>query len=98
MQQFHQALLPLEESRPSIEILLDLARGLDQNLVYQSSEDLFMEWCGKQYHELDDYGEIREGFQAKPPSRNGKETGIRKRGTIETFPLVSFVVDSPLFA
>lgn len=58
VQRFHQALLPLGESRPDIEILLELAGKLDLPLVYASAEDLFMEWSGKSYAELDELGEL----------------------------------------
>ena len=67
VQQFHQAFLPLSEARAGLEILLDLARGLEQDLVYKSAEDLFMEWFGKQYHELDEFGEFLPGSGPTPP-------------------------------
>ncbi|MBI4447256.1 MAG: (2Fe-2S)-binding protein [Acidobacteria bacterium] len=57
IQRFKQALLPLEDSRPDVEILIDLARRLGYPLVYLTPEDLFMEWRGKSYDDLGAFGE-----------------------------------------
>lgn len=58
VQRFQAAFDPIDEAREDIAILLDLARRLDLQMVYQSAEDLFMEWFGKQYHELHEHGEF----------------------------------------
>lgn len=58
VQRFRQALFPLEESRQDLEILKEIAERLDQRLVYQSPEDVFMEWQGISYEELDEYGQV----------------------------------------
>lgn len=58
VQRFHQALQPLGDARPAVDILLHLAKRLEQDFVYRDAEDLFMEWFGKQYGDLDPHGEM----------------------------------------
>ena len=58
VQHFAQALLPLGESRPDLEILCDLAQRLGHALFYPEPEDLFSEWRGRSYQDLGEFGEI----------------------------------------
>lgn len=61
IQHFSPALAPLAESRPDTQILMELATRLDSPLAYSGAEDLFLEWRGKTYRELEPYGEVMEG-------------------------------------
>jgi NADH-quinone oxidoreductase subunit G len=58
VQRFAQALPPLGESRPDLEILCDLAQRLDHALYYPEPEDLFSEWRGGSYQDLGEFGEV----------------------------------------
>jgi NADH-quinone oxidoreductase subunit G len=58
VQHFRQAFLPLADSRADHEILIQVAQELEYPLVYLTAEDLFMEWFGKAYEELDEFGEM----------------------------------------
>lgn len=60
IQRFQQALLPLAESRPGTDILLDVAERLGHPLPYRTPEDLFLEWQGKTYSDIDEYGILIE--------------------------------------
>lgn len=57
IQRFEKAVEPLEESRPDVDILLDLAEKLGRPLPYASAEELFVEWRGKGWDQLEEYGE-----------------------------------------
>ncbi|MGH9340394.1 MAG: molybdopterin-dependent oxidoreductase [Acidobacteriota bacterium] len=58
IQRFQQALLPTEEASPDNEVLTRLALKLGHQLVYLTAEDLFMEWQGKSYEEMNEFGEM----------------------------------------
>ncbi|HSR49631.1 MAG TPA: molybdopterin-dependent oxidoreductase [Acidobacteriota bacterium] len=70
VQRFKAALQPLDESRRDVDILLDLAQRLGQQLVYNNAEDLFMEWFGMTYQDMNPQGENIEnrGGSMPPPS------------------------------
>ncbi len=57
IQRFQRAVEPLEESRADIQILTDLAGMLGHPLPHVCAEDVFLEWQGKAYAEMDEYGE-----------------------------------------
>jgi NADH-quinone oxidoreductase subunit G len=60
IQRIKKAVPPLEEALPDSAILTRLAERLDYPLVYSAPEDIFMEWRGKTYTELHEYGEMLE--------------------------------------
>ena len=60
LQRFRQAFLPLSESKADIEILTALAQKLGYPLAYLSAEDVFREWSGRPYGELEAFGELME--------------------------------------
>jgi len=60
LQRYQQAFLPLSESKADVEILTGLAQKLGYPLPYLSSEDVFMEWSGSSYGELEEFGELIE--------------------------------------
>jgi NADH-quinone oxidoreductase subunit G len=58
IQRFCPAVPPLEESKTDFEILSLLAEKLGYPLVYNHPNDLFLEWRGKSYEEMDGFGEL----------------------------------------
>ncbi len=58
IQRFCRAVPPFEESKTDFEILSLLAEKLEYPLVYNHPADLFMEWRGKSYAEMDGFGEV----------------------------------------
>ncbi|HXK61758.1 MAG TPA: molybdopterin-dependent oxidoreductase, partial [Acidobacteriota bacterium] len=58
IQRFRRAVPPLEESKTDFEILSLLAERLEYPLVYSDPGDLYMEWRGQSYEEMDPYGEM----------------------------------------
>ncbi|MDA2929620.1 molybdopterin-dependent oxidoreductase [Acidobacteria bacterium AH-259-O06] len=58
VQRFQQAFLPLSEAKADSEILTVLAEKLEYPLVYLTAEDIFMEWYGKPYEGLEEFGEM----------------------------------------
>jgi len=60
LQRYQQAFLPLSESKADVEILTGLAQELGYPLPYLSAEDVFMEWSGSSYGELEEFGELIE--------------------------------------
>jgi NADH-quinone oxidoreductase subunit G len=61
LQQFQQALLPLSESKADIEILRTLAQKLEVPLAYLDAEEIFKEWSGRTFQELEEFGELVNG-------------------------------------
>ena len=61
LQRFQQALLPLSESKNDIEILRTLAQKLEYPLAYLDAEEIFKEWRGRAYQELEEFGELLNG-------------------------------------
>ena len=61
LQRFQQALLPLSESKSDIEILRTLAQKLEYPLAYLDAEEIFKEWRGRTYQELEEFGELLNG-------------------------------------
>ena len=61
LQRFQQALLPLSESTSDIEILSTLARKLGYPVTYLDAEEIFREWWGRTYQELEEFGELLNG-------------------------------------
>ncbi len=57
LQRFQQAFLPIADSRSDHKILLQLAKDLEYPLDYETPEELFIEWYGKPYEQLDEFGE-----------------------------------------
>jgi NADH-quinone oxidoreductase subunit G len=66
IQRFYKALEPLGESRAGCEVLISLAEKLEAPLPYSGPEDLFMEWRGESWAELDDFGEMLEAPAQTP--------------------------------
>jgi NADH-quinone oxidoreductase subunit G len=60
VQRFCRAIPPLEEAKTDFEILNLLADKLDYPFVYNGPEDLYMEWRGQSYEEMDGFGEPLE--------------------------------------
>jgi NADH-quinone oxidoreductase subunit G len=58
IQRFEQVFLPLSESKSGIEIMTLLARRLKYEWPYTDSSDVFLEWHGKAYDDLEDFGEL----------------------------------------
>lgn len=58
IQRFEQAFLPLSESRSGVEIMALLAQRLKYEWPHAGPADVFMEWHGKSYQELEDFGEL----------------------------------------
>ncbi len=58
VQRFEKAFEPLEESRNDVEVLLDLAGRLGGPMEYLDAEDVFREWFGKTYEEVEIHGEV----------------------------------------
>lgn len=56
VQRFHQAFLPLEESRSDIEILVELASRLEVKLEENTADKALKAWLGLELDEVDDYG------------------------------------------
>ena len=77
VQHFAQALPPLGESRPDLEILCDLAQRLGHALFYPEPEDLFSEWRGRSYRDL---GRVRGG----PRLEWRRLTGALQANTMST--------------
>ena len=61
LRQFQQALLPLSESKADIEILRTLAQKLEVPLAYLDAEEIFKEWSGRTFQELEEFGELVNG-------------------------------------
>ena len=61
LQRFQQALLPLSESKSDIEILRTLAQKLEHSLAYLDAEEVFREWRGRSYQELEEFGALLNG-------------------------------------
>ena len=57
LQRFQQAFLPIADSRSDHKILMQLAKDLEYPLDYETPEKLFIEWYGKPYEQLDEFGE-----------------------------------------
>jgi NADH-quinone oxidoreductase subunit G len=57
IQRFSRAVPPLEESKTDFEILNLLADKLDYPFLYNTPEDLYREWRGQTYDEMDGFGE-----------------------------------------
>jgi NADH-quinone oxidoreductase subunit G len=58
IQHFEQAFLPLSESKSGIEIMTLLAQRMKYEWPYTGPADAFLEWHGKSYQELEDFGEL----------------------------------------
>jgi hypothetical protein len=50
--------LPLSESKSGIEIMTLLAQRMKYEWPYTGPADAFLEWHGKSYQELEDFGEL----------------------------------------
>ncbi|MEE8350371.1 MAG: molybdopterin-dependent oxidoreductase [Acidobacteriota bacterium] len=60
IQHFEQAFLPLSDSKSGVEIMALLAERLHHEWPYTDPEKAFMDWLGKPYNELNDFGELIE--------------------------------------
>ena len=61
LQRFQQALLPLSDSKADIEILRTLAQKLEYPMNYLDAEEIFKEWRGRAFQELEEFGELLNG-------------------------------------
>lgn len=58
IQHFDQVFLPLSESKNGIEIMTLLAEHMNYAWPYSGPDDAFLEWQGKSYQELNDFGDL----------------------------------------
>lgn len=56
IQRFHQAFLPLEDARDDLKILMSLSDKFGHPVPCLDAEEVFREWQGTGYDEIDEYG------------------------------------------